>query len=184
MSRRNSELERYHVTAWTEETGCFHLSLREGQYLSISSLPILSLSSFIHISLQFSCFLFSFLHPFLLHPFFSCHPASPLAVRLTVAMVMIQFLISVMWCLIRFHWGVCHYFISRAIWWASVSSRKSLCLRGEQRVHRQQSVKAPMYVYARVLVERTGTRLSETEREICGAVAAVATLYFLLGAQY
>lgn len=29
-----------------------------------------------------------------------------------------------MWCLIRFHWGVCHYFISRTIWWASVSCCK------------------------------------------------------------
>lgn len=29
-----------------------------------------------------------------------------------------------MWCLIRFHWGVCHYFISRAICWASVSRLK------------------------------------------------------------
>lgn len=51
-----------------------------------------------------------------------------------------------MWCLIRFHWGVCHYFISRAIWWASVSRWKTSCLRGEQWVHRQRSVKAPVYV--------------------------------------
>lgn len=28
------------------------------------------------------------------------------------------------------------------------------------------------------------TRLSETEREICGAASAVATLYFLLGSQH
>lgn len=32
-------------------------------------------------------------------------------------------------------------------------------------------------------MERTGARLSETEREICGAVPA-ATSYFLLGSQY
>lgn len=49
-----------------------------------------------------------------------------------------------MWCLIRFHWAVCHYFISRAIWWASVSRWKTLRLRGEQWVHRQQSVNAPV----------------------------------------
>ncbi len=51
-----------------------------------------------------------------------------------------------MWCLIRFHWGVCHYFISRAIWWASVSCWKTSRLRGEQWVHRQRSVKAPVCV--------------------------------------
>ncbi len=51
-----------------------------------------------------------------------------------------------MWCLIRFHWGVCHYFISRAIWWASVSCWKTSCLRGEQWVRRQQSVKAAVYI--------------------------------------
>lgn len=107
-----------------------------------SRLLILSISSLLHISLQISSLLFAFL----LHPFFACHPASPLAVRLTVAMVMILFLISVMWCLIRLHWGVCHYFISRAIWWASVCCWKTSCLRSEQWMHRQRSVKAPVFV--------------------------------------
>lgn len=50
-----------------------------------------------------------------------------------------------MWCLIRFHWGVCHYFISRTIWWAWVSCWKTLWLRGEQWVRRRRSVKAPEY---------------------------------------
>lgn len=81
-----------------------------------------------------------------------------------------------MWCLISFHWGVCHYFISRAIWWASVSCWKSACLRGEQWVHWQRGVKtlcAPGSWW-----RREGTRLSETEWEICGAAPAEATLHF------
>lgn len=48
-----------------------------GSRLSISSRPILSVSSFIHISLQISCFLFSFLHPFLRHPFLLLSPSQP-----------------------------------------------------------------------------------------------------------
>lgn len=52
-----------------------------------------------------------------------------------------------MWCLISFHWGVCHYFISRVIWWASVSCWKAWCLWGEQWVHWQHCVRAPVYVW-------------------------------------
>lgn len=84
-----------------------------------------------------------------------------------------------MWCLIRFHWGVCHYFISRAIWRASVSCWKTWWLRGEQWTHWQQSVKAAAHICERVLMERR-----ETEREICGAASAGDTSYSRLGSQY
>lgn len=49
-----------------------------------------------------------------------------------------------MWCLIRFHWAVCHYFISRAICWPSLCRRKKTKkkparLRGEQQRRRCES---------------------------------------------
>lgn len=98
---------------------CFKHPSHSWEY-SASSLSILSVSLLKHMSLKSPMF------PVLLPPFFSfilffsCHLASLLAVCLAVSMVMIQFLLSLMWCLIRFHCAVCHCFISCIICWALV----------------------------------------------------------------
>lgn len=61
-----------------------------------------------------------------------------------------------MWCLIRFHWAVCHYFISRAI-----------CRASEKNSSPPERWAATVEVWKLpLLMERTtGTRLSETVRE-------------------